>query len=300
MTILTSRITGPRDDRPLGPLDPRDHGWRTDLAELSLAPLVAVPHYAEPVPMVLTAASAPLLARADAASTAVSELLHGEGFAMLDVHDGFAWGYGLHDGYVGHLPRHWLAPAEAALPMMIGPGDALLFREPVLRAPVLAVLPAGARVAVEPADGPFLRLTHGPHAGAFVHERHLLAGGGDPSLDWVAVAERFVGAPYRWGGRSRAGIDCSGLVQVARMIAGRPTRRDSDMQAADAPTVVARADARRGDIACWPGHIGILLDAGRLLHANAWWMETRVEPLDAVIARVADGRAEPEIRRWQD
>ncbi len=150
----------------------------------------------------------------------------------------------------------------------------------------------GGELCVEPEDACFWRIMAGPHMGGFVHGRHLLAAGGDATLDWVTVAGRYQGAPYRWGGRSRAGIDCSGLVQMARSIAGRPTRRDSDMQAADAGAPVS--DAGRGAIACWPGHIGILLGEGLLLHANAYWMACVTEPLADVVARAG---AEPQLHR---
>jgi cell wall-associated NlpC family hydrolase len=88
-------------------------------------------------------------------------------------------------------------------------------------------------------------------------------------------------------------------VQVARQLAGHRCRRDSDMQAADFMADVAPADVQRGDIAWWPGHIGVMLDGARLLHANAHWMACVVEPLTDVIARAAanGGPAEPSFRR---
>lgn len=296
-----SRITGPRDSRALGPLDPRDHGWRADLADIALADRIAVPNYAMPAAMRVTERQVTLLGASDGRSTAVSELLHGEAFAVLDSFDGMAWGYGRHDGYVGHVPLAALAPAEEPEPdAMVGPHDALLFAEPALKAPVVATLPMAAQLCVTDAADGFAGIAAGPFAGLFVHRRHLLPAIGDPGLDWVSVAERFQGAPYRWGGRTRAGVDCSGLIQVARMVAGRPTRRDSDMQAADAGAPVPAGDVRRGDIACWHGHIGVMVDRERLLHANAHWMACVVEPLADVVARAAvhnDGAGDPIIYR---
>jgi hypothetical protein len=72
------------------------------------------------------------------------------------------------------------------------------------------------------------------------------------------------------------------------------------MQAEDAPTEVPASEARRGDIAVWPGHVGILLDPITLLHANAHWMACVAEPLSDVTGRAAaaGGPAKPVLRRF--
>lgn len=290
-----SRITGPRHAGPLDPLDPRDTAWRADLADLALAEQVAVASYVVPAQMQALRQTAVLSEdRADA--TAASELLPGERFAVLDNGHGFAWGYSIADGYVGHVALDALGPAAAGEGGRVGPGDALLFHEPRVKAEVAGTLPLGAHVQWAAHDDRFVQLTGGPGEGLFLHRRHLM----DGAVDWVEIALSFRGAPYRWGGRSRAGVDCSGLIQVARQVAGHRCRRDSDMIFADAPTDVEAGKGQRGDIAWWPGHIGILLDAGTFLHANGHWMSCVVEPLADVISRAADGNgpAEPKLRRF--
>lgn len=290
------RIAGPRCARPLGPLDPRDNAWRDDLADIALAGLVAVPHYVQPAEM-LVLRQTPLMNADRHDAVAVSELLPGERFAVLDSGHGYAWGFGTHDRYVGHVALDALGPLVAmdGEPGMVGPGDALLFADPHVKAEVKATLPAGSHVQWKPHDERFVELADG----LFLHRRHLLPAGGDMAADWVANALQFVGTPYRWGGRSRAGVDCSGLIQMARQLAGKPCRRDSDMQFADAGADVEAGDARRGDIAWWPGHIGIILDATTLLHANAHWMACVIEPLADVVARAAarGDVAGPKLRR---
>jgi cell wall-associated NlpC family hydrolase len=297
--MTTTRIVGPRQVEPLGPLDPRDNAWREDLADIALADRIAVPNYVVPLEQEVDT-RVPILSADRADAPAASELLPGERFAVLDTGHGYAWGFSRADHYVGHVRIDALAaPATDGKDGLIGPDDALLLRAPAVKAEVAATLPLGARVRWADHDDRFVRIVAGAGAGCFLHRRHLLPAAGDPALDWVEIALRFVGAPYRWGGRSRAGIDCSGLIQVARQIGGHPCRRDSDMQFADLATEVDPGAAQRGDIAWWPGHIGVLLDAHMLLHANAHWMACRIEPLADVVARAAAGGgvAQPRIRR---
>lgn len=92
--------------------------------------------------------------------------------------------------------------------------------------------------------------------------------------DFVSVAERLIGTPYLWGGRSAAGLDCSALIQLALQAAGIACPRDSGPQvgwarARSGTITLTAAQAQRGDLAFWPGHVGIFQSADRFLHANA-------------------------------
>ncbi len=106
----------------------------------------------------------------------------------------------------------------------------------------------------------------------------------------MAVAERFLDVPYLWGGRTFAGLDCSGLVQTAMHAAGRACPRDSDMMEAALGTALPVDDPgqlRRGDLVFWKGHVGIMVDAHRLLHANAYHLRVTIEPLGEAVERIA-------------
>ena len=96
-------LHGPEED-----YDPRITAHRGDLADIRLAGKMFAPHYAEAMPMRCSAPKAMLRKQAGKNYQAVSELLHGEEFQMLDVAGDWAWGFCEADGYVGHIPFHAL------------------------------------------------------------------------------------------------------------------------------------------------------------------------------------------------
>ncbi len=265
--------------------DARVRAIRADLADVALADYYFAPHYAQPVERACVAASVMVRGAPNEAASAVTELLHGEAFHMLDARAGWAWGYCGHDHYVGYVPMDALGePLEAT---HVTNAHAPVFAAADIKTPVRMLLPAAARLAGT-MDGFFLATGQG-----HVHVRHLTTPEARET-DWVGVAERTLGTPYVWGGRGGLGLDCSGLVQTALAACGIAAPRDTDQQAQEIGEALPdNAELRRGDIIFFPGHVGLMMDSVNLIHANAHWMAVTSEPLADVIARLKDRHEQP-------
>lgn len=272
-------------------LDQRIHAVRGDLADISLAGLLFAPHYAKAQPMHCALAAAFLRGSPSAHAPAVSQLLLGETFHLLDITGGWAWGFCGHDGYVGYVDAGALSSGDAPATHRVTARSAPVFTVADIKSPVTTYLPAGARVDGD-ISGDFLMTPQGA-----VHKRHL-APLDVPEADWVTAAMRQLGQPYVWGGRGHGGIDCSGLVQLALGQAGHKVPRDTDQQREGIGQPMANdAPLRRGDLIFFPGHVGIMVDEARLLHANAYWMAVVIEPLSDVVARLQPEHEEPVLAR---
>lgn len=256
---------------------------RKDVADIALADRVFAPHYAKPLLHGCRAPTVAMRASPSCDAAAVSELLRGEGFAVVDASGDWAWGYSMHDGYVGYVPVGAIGPLITPT-HIVSSVAALVFADASIKAPVIERLPMGARLTVTSNADALHQVENG-----FVHGRHL-----SPlerqEADYVAIAARLTGIPYRWGGRSGDGIDCSGLVQTALAFAGIAAPRDSDQQQSLGHAIAQGERLLRGDLVFLPGHVGIMADETHLLHANAFWMRVVTEPLADVVARQPEGQ----------
>jgi cell wall-associated NlpC family hydrolase len=232
--------------------DPRLTPARPDLAAKHLEGKVAAARFVEGEEWEIADGIAPLRSQPFFNATLSTQALKGERVTVYDRDgEGWAWGQLKRDGYVGWLPDRALIKPTAAATHKVVVTSTFAF------------------------PGPSIKLVVGRL------DRH------EP--DFVAVAERFLGTPYLWGGKSSLGTDCSGLVQVSLNAAGIECPRDSDMQQRSIGRVLDPAEAKRlqrGDLIFWKGHVAIVRDADTLVHANAHHMATAIENTHDAIARI--------------
>ena len=146
------------------------------------------------------------------------------------------------------------------------------------------MLSLGARLSISKIDGKFAETTDG----RFVPATHLLPIG-EVLDDPASVAEMFLGTPYLWGGNSRSGIDCSGVVQASLLACGKACPGDSDLQyeALGAP-VDEGSGYRRGDLFFWKGHVAMAVDGERIIHANGFRMAVTYEGIAEALQRISE------------
>lgn len=184
------------------------------------------------------------------------------------------------DGYEGFVTQDALAPQQQAT-HRVSTLATHAYTDANMKSPDLLSLSFGSLITARAETDAFVETEFG-----HIPKQHL-APADSLASDPVAVAEMFLGTPYLWGGNSRLGLDCSGLVQAGLLACGIACPGDSGDQEREVGQLLAPdTSPQRGDLLFWKGHVAWVYDAGTLLHANAHHMAVRFEPLKPAIARI--------------
>jgi hypothetical protein len=267
---------------------------RGDIAAKSLEGTVVAERFVAGVLYEVAAAQAPLRGEPRLDALLDTEALKGERVMVYDSNEnGWSWGQ-----LVGWLPTDALRLAGAPPTHTVSAVRTLVFPGPDIKLTPIETLSFGCRLPIARIHQQFAVTADN----GFVPLLHL----GDQAYretDFVAVAERFVGTPYLWGGKTSLGLDCSGLTQLALGSVGIAWPRDTLMQEPLGARIEPAADFSdlvRGDLIFWIGHVAIVRDNATLIHANAHHMAVAIEPIGEAVTRIRGAGAEiSSVRRLE-
>ena len=243
--------------------------------------------------------SAPLHSGPAADTSLDNEGLFGETFKMTGNKNGFVSGILTTDGYEGWIPQNCLGDLPVPNARLIVPMSHVTI-DASIKSPSCFSLSFMAAVSLIKTQGDRAKIAtaagHGFLPSSHVQliadlKKNLKADNEEADIDWVVFAEHLISSPYKWGGRTAWGLDCSALVQLSLAAAGLEVPRDSGPQheigaRLDIESDILQSNLRRGDLVFWQGHVGIMQDQHRFLHANAYHMAVVSEPLEDAITRI--------------
>lgn len=190
-----------------------------------------------------------------------------EGFIQADelttvevAQSGDAWGG-------SSWPQAWVVALRAEIK-----------ESPAKDAAVAGLAYAGTKLPMARVEGSFLRVRLPSGIAGWIADTDAKAVLSSPTApqaeEAIAIAVKFIGTPYLWGGMTCEGIDCSGLTHIAFSLIGVSLPRDADVQHDRGPGVlVARESLRRGDLVFFSSngryatHVGIYLGDSKFINS---------------------------------
>jgi N-acetylmuramoyl-L-alanine amidase len=233
-----------------------------------------------------------------------TECLYGERLEILEAknHNGYVRARLVTDGYEG-----WVSLGDIAC---ISPHDkpdhvittrlATVTQTAQITSASLISLPMASRCKLIKIHGDIAEIRlwgrAGAHRSGFVAAKAISSSPG--ADDWIEIASQFLATPYKWGGRTAHGLDCSALIQLALQGAGIDFARDSAPQYEMLKNIACTDETafhnfERGDLIYWKGHVGVMIDKSHLLHANGFHHAVMSEPVIEAIARIKTGYGAP-------
>jgi len=217
-----------------------------------------------------------------------TECLFGEKIQIID--DYLEWVYCklLTDNYCGWVKKSALGYLNTATHRVISKRS-FLFSHKNAKSNCIDYLPMGAKLSIKKIEDDwaevYLSNKH-RYTIAYVPSIHLVEINNKVN-DWVAIAEILLGTPYKWGGRDTIGIDCSALIQLSYEAYGEKIPRNTIDQLEIKKDIITDINnLNRGSIVFWEGHVGIMTNKLNCIHANAFHMQTIIEPLNDIIVRM--------------
>jgi gamma-D-glutamyl-L-lysine dipeptidyl-peptidase len=210
-------------------------------------------------------------------SEMVSQVIYGETMDILEEHEKWYMIQLSHDGYQGWIDK------KQAIPYNIDTANKTILITSLwstfktLNDHSIA-LPAGSSVFIDASN---------PHAaGEFKSAPHQNSN--SEAISLIHAASQFIGSPYLWGGRTSAGIDCSGFTQlVFRLAYNMNIPRDAYQQAEIGEVISFVEESQTGDLAFFDNsegritHVGIIINESgekpAIFHASGYVREDKID-----------------------
>ncbi|HWB28079.1 MAG TPA: C40 family peptidase [Chitinophagaceae bacterium] len=226
--------------------------------------------------VIAIAAVVPIRSDASHKAEMVSQLLLGEAAEVFEAKADFTKIRCLYDGYEGWCANSQLAPVENI--DSVKPVTYTITRS-------AAALLNGTNVPLSLATPVFSRIAAGNFVIEFIEENIPIGIIEEDNRDAFIkqFTYRYLNTPYLWGGKSSAGIDCSGFTQQVFKVLGIPLLRDAYQQATQGELISNLDEAKCGDLAFFDNtegritHVGILLDNSTIIHASGY---VRIDTID--------------------
>ena len=260
-------------------LDKRINPIRNDLASKLYIGSVRRKKYVDGIIHTVISPNSPIYNKKN--SQLSTQLLFGERCKVFYTLKGWSWVQSLRDDYVGYTPSKNLKKLAFTPSHKVKSLRTFIYSKPNIKSKILSYLSFNSLVKISSTKFGFCKIQNLGWC-----PKNDLSKISEKKFNIVNLARQFLNTPYYWGGRDSHGIDCSGLIQNIMQMKNINFPRDTDMQEDFCTRSILRKNLKAGDLVFWKGHVALMTEKNRIIHANAFHMKTQEEALVTAEKRI--------------
>ena len=212
-------------------------------------------------------------------SEVVTQLLYGEDFKKINKKNSWVKIKISADKYKGYIiDRNF--PKYIKSTHKVYNLSANLYSKPANKYKIKKKLSFGSRVKVLEKKGNFYKFDN------LWIEKSSLKKSSFKMKNYFYYVKKFTNIKYKWGGKHFSGIDCSALIQLLLNFNNKYCPRDSGQQLNFFKKKVRLKNIKKNDLIFWKGHVAIVLDKTRLIHAYGPFKKVIIMPIKKTISRI--------------
>ena len=211
-------------------------------------------------------------------SEIISQILYGEKFLILKRYRDWLKIKTIYDGYIGYIKNNNLTRKyQFKKKVSVLKGQIYYLKKNIFIKKKKNFLPFASKINIlEKKDG-FIRYNknkwlRNSDLKFLTHKKKF-----------IDVMRPFINCPYKWGGKSYEGIDCSALIQIYYMYNNKYYPRDTKEQIKFKKGFKFKNKFSKGDIIFWKGHVAICINSKNLIHAYGPKKKVLIMPIKKTI-----------------
>ncbi len=216
-------------------------------------------------------------------SNVSSQIIYGEKFKILSKNQNFYKVKNLYDNYIGFINKKVKINKQFKPTHKIKTLKAQIYFGNVKRKKKLSnkYLPFGSKLQVISKNNSYVMFEKNKWLKfndiCFISNK---------DKNFIKIFKLFVNCPYKWGGKTFEGIDCSALVQNYYKYNNKFFPRDTVDQIKHKKGYKFKKKFKRGDIIFWKGHVAVCINSNNLIHAYGPKKKVLVMPIRKTIRKI--------------